>query len=136
MKKNKDKIVCVRFNPEDVKMINSIATEYGTTVSDVIRTATEGQLSKYLGSVRFVDAEQGNKIHNCAFDMMSVITETRDYLRQLYVSLNQLNHRTDLIQDPDMINRLMQTKNGIKEQFTNLDTTVKEAGDVILSILS
>lgn len=136
MKKNrKDTTVCVRFDSEDVKMINSIATEYGTTTSDVIRTATEGQLSKYLGHVKYVNPEQGNEIYTCAFNIMNDIVETRDYLRQVCVSLNQLAHRIDLQQDTDATNKLMQTKNGIREQLNKMDTTVKAAGQVVLSIL-
>ncbi|MCR5403545.1 MAG: hypothetical protein K6E91_06925 [Butyrivibrio sp.] len=129
-KPKKDTTVCVRFNPEDVKMISSIATEYGTTVSDVIRSATEGQLSKHLGSVKFVNPEQGNKIQNFSFEILKQISETHDYIRQINVSLNQLLMRIDTKNNPDVIDRLMTTKNGIKEYLQKLDVTNKEAANI------
>ena len=134
-KTKKDTTVCVRFDANDVKMLNSIATEYGTTISDVIRSATEGQLAKYLGGVKFVNAEQGNRIQNCSLEMLSQISETHDYMRQINISLNQLLMRIDTKQNPDVIGKLMTTKNGIKEQLKKMDATTKEAAQIILNIL-
>ena len=134
-KTKKDTTVCVRFDANDVKMLNSIATEYGTTISDVIRSATEGQLAKYLGNVKFVNPEQGNKIQNCSFEILKQISETHDYMRQINVSLNQLLQRIDTKQNSDVIDRLLKTKNGIKEHLREMDATTKEAANIILSIL-
>lgn len=94
-RENKDRSITVRFSKKEAEALTSIATEYNTTISDVVRCATAGELDKYLGRVKYVDPQQGKMINNNIITLGNVIMETRDHLRRIGVNLNQITRKVN-----------------------------------------
>ena len=135
-RQNKDRSITVRFSTEEAEALTSIATDYNTTISDVVRCATAGELDKYLGRVKYVDSKQGSVIKHNIFILMDAITETRDHLRRIGVNLNQIAHRVNA----GDLNALTEsgkimTKSDLDEVTQRLEKVTKEAGEIILCIV-
>ena len=94
-KHNKDRSVTVRFNHDEAEALLSIAKEYHTTLSDVVRSAAKGELDKHLSHVKFVDAEHSRIINSNIIKLGNVIQEARDHLRRIGVNFNQVARRVN-----------------------------------------
>ena len=134
-RQNKDRSITVRFSSKEAEALTSIATEYNTTISDVVRSATAGELDKYLGRVKYVDPKQGSVIKHNIFMLMDAITETRDHLRRIGVNLNQIAHRVNAgdLKALTESGKIM-TKTDLDEVTLRLEKVTKEAGEIILCI--
>lgn len=134
-RQNKDRSITVRFSSKEAGALTSIATEYNTTISDVVRCATTGELDKYLGRVKYVDPKQGSVIQHNIFTLMDAITETRDHLRRIGVNLNQIARRINAgdMKELTESGKIM-TKAELDEVTRRLEKVTREAGEIVLCI--
>ena len=134
-RENKDRSITVRFSKKEAESLSSIATEYNTTLSDVVRCATRGELDKYLGRVKYVDAKQGSVINNNIITLGNVIMETRDHLRRLGVNFNQIAKKVNagdmkaLTESGALISR-----EELDAITRRMEQATKEAGEIVLCI--
>ncbi len=94
-KQNLDRTITIRVNNEEAQKLNHLATEYGTTVSDIIRCTAQGELDKYFGRVRYVDPQQGRAISNSICKLSNSLADARDHLRRIGVNFNQVAKRVN-----------------------------------------
>ena len=131
----KDRSITVRFSSEEAEALTSIATEYNTTISDVVRCATAGELDKYLGRVKYIDLEQGKAINHNIIILANVLSETRDHLRRIGVNFNQLVHKVNAGDLKELNNKgALITKQDLNTIMHRVELVTKEVAEVITCI--
>ena len=134
-RQHKDRSITVRFSQEEAQALMTIAEEYSTTLSDVVRSAASGELDKYLGRVKYVDPQQGSVINRNIITLGNVIMETRDHLRRIGVNFNQV---AKSVSSGDMkaLNEsgALISKEELDEITRRVEQATKEAGEIVLCI--
>ncbi len=79
----------VRLGREMDKAIDELAQQFGVKWSDIVRLALADKLETYLGSLRYVDEEQGALVLANVTKIGNMIDEIRTELRRIGVNYNQ-----------------------------------------------
>lgn len=79
----------VRYPEEAMAVIRSVAAEHGCSAAELARIATCGNISRYLGSIICVDAEQGERIEKILRDILSEMEQIRRELHRIGINFNQ-----------------------------------------------
>lgn len=79
----------VRFPEEATAVIRSVAAEHGCSAAELVRIATCGNIERYLGSMVYVDAEQGKQIEGMLRGILSEMEQTRRELHRIGINFNQ-----------------------------------------------
>ena len=79
----------VRYPEGAMSIIRGVAEEHGCSAAELIRIATCGNLSKYLGGVAYVDAEQGKRIEELLREILTEMERIRRELNRIGVNFNQ-----------------------------------------------
>ncbi len=66
-----------------------LAKEFNVSISSVIRLAIENRLSDYLGTIRYIDREQGEKILDTALEISDNCRKILNNIRRIGVNYNQ-----------------------------------------------
>ena len=88
---NTDKLVplTVRFTGPAIDTIRSIAKEHGFSAAEIIRFTMDNKLKEYLGSVQFMDYDQGEEIRLGINGLTKAISEVGRELNRIGVNYNQ-----------------------------------------------
>lgn len=88
---NNDKLVplTVRFTGPAIDTIRAIAKEHGFSVAEIIRFTMDNKLKDYLGSVQFMDYDQGEEIRMGIIDLEKAIANVGRELNRIGVNYNQ-----------------------------------------------
>ena len=134
-RQTKARSITVRFSEEEARELMTIAREYNTTISDVVRCAASGELDKYLGRVKYVDPKQGSVINRNIIALGNAIMETRDHLRRIGVNFNQVA-RSVSSGDMKALNEsgALISREELDAITRRLEQATKEAGEIILCI--
>lgn len=89
----KTKSITVRFSQDEAQAFSDLADEYHMTLSEVIRSATSGELDRYLGRIKYVDKDQGRAINANIIILGNVMMDVGDQLRKIGVNFNQIARR-------------------------------------------
>ena len=89
----KTKSITVRFSQDEAQAFSDLADEYHMTLSEVIRSATLGELDRYLGRIKYVDKDQGRAINANIIILGNVMMDVGDQLRKIGVNFNQIARR-------------------------------------------
>ena len=89
MDRNVLRPITVRFTEDAWEAIRDIAESNGLSQAEVVRMATTGNLSRYLGDIRFVDQEQGEQIRSGVVDLVDTVSAIRVELNRIGVNYNQ-----------------------------------------------
>ncbi len=131
----KTKSITVRFSQDEAQAFSDLADEYHMTLSEVIRSATSGELDRYLGGVKYVDKEQGRAINTNIIILANVMMDVRDQLRRIGVNINQIARRVNA----GDINLLYESGHLVSRQeleviVQRMERAVKETGEIIQCI--
>ena len=142
----------VRFTGPAIETIKSIAKEHGFSAAEIIRFTMDNKLKEYLGSVQFMDYDQGEDIRLGIIDLEKVIASVGHELNRIGVNYNQevrLHNIAKKYGDPDnlsdRLNRskeekevLMESKafsrEEVEELFRRYEETAKKVGELICLI--
>ena len=91
----KTRSITIRFSQDEAQAFSDLANEYHMTLSDVIRSATLGELDRYLGRVKYVDRDQGQAINTNIITLGNLMMDTRDQLRRIGVNFNQIARKVN-----------------------------------------
>ena len=89
MDRNVLRPITVRFTEDAWEAIRDIAEGNGLSQAEVVRMAVAGNLSRYLGDIKFVDPKQGEQIRRCVVDLVNTVSGIRDELNRIGVNYNQ-----------------------------------------------
>ena len=81
--------ITVRFTEDAWEAIRDIAESNGLSQAEVVRMAVAGNLSRYLGDIRFVDPKQGEQIRRCVASLVDIVSAIRIELNRIGVNYNQ-----------------------------------------------
>lgn len=79
----------VRFPEDAAAIIRGVADEHGCSAAELIRIATCGNISKYLGNLYYVDAVQGTRIDETLRGILSEMEQIRRELHRIGINFNQ-----------------------------------------------
>ncbi len=147
-KMNGMKPVTVRFTPEVMSAIEEISYRHNTSKAEIVRLGFQGGLVKYLGSVEYVDANQGAEIRRLLGMRFTELSRARMELNRIGVNYNQemrlKNARAKYGNDMSLLmheeDEITNGVNSVKieelEQIVNhIDSVIKEASEVFKCIL-
>ena len=131
----KTRSITIRLSQDEAQALSDIADEYHMTLSEVIRSATSGELDRYLGGVKYVDKEQGRAINNNIIILGNMMMDVRDQLRRIGVNINQIARRVNA----GDINLLYESGHLVSRQeleviVQRMERAVKETGEIIQCI--
>ena len=81
--------ITVRFTEDAWEAIRDIAESNRLSQAEVVRMAVAGNLSRYLGDIRFVDPKQGEQIRRCVASLVDIVSAIRIELNRIGVNYNQ-----------------------------------------------
>ena len=81
--------ITVRFTEDAWEAIRDIAESNGLSQAEVVRMAMAGNLSRYLGDIKFVDPKQGEQIRRCVASLVDIVSAIRIELNRIGVNYNQ-----------------------------------------------
>ena len=84
------KVISVRLDSSVYEVIESLANEYGTSKSIIVRLALDQALEKYLGNVRYIDQRQAKKINHNIVVVGNMLEDIRKQIRMLGININQI----------------------------------------------
>ena len=89
--KKADKMVplTVRFTGAAIDAIKDIAAEHGFSAAEIIRFTMDNKLKEYLGSIQFMDYEQGKDIERCVIELTKMTQKVGQELNRIGVNYNQ-----------------------------------------------
>lgn len=79
----------VRFGKDAYEAIESVAREFNTSKADVVRRTVDGKLADFLGQVKYIDCEQGERIERNIANVGTVLSDICNQLRRIGVLYNQ-----------------------------------------------
>lgn len=79
----------IRFEESVYQALHEVASEHGLSVGMVARIAITNRLAKYLGTVRYMDYDQGKKIASQIADLANTMSAIRNELHRIGVNYNQ-----------------------------------------------
>ena len=83
------KPITVRFTEEAWEAIRDIADSNRLSQAEVVRMAVAGNLSRYLGDIKFVDPKQGEQMRSCVVGLVDIASAIRVELNRIGVNYNQ-----------------------------------------------
>ncbi len=88
---NKEKLISATVRlPESVYLhIKKLSEEFNESFSSVVRFAVEGELKKYLGTVRYINQEQATEILTAVNELTCVCRVILNEVRRIGVNFNQ-----------------------------------------------
>ena len=81
--------ITVRFTEDAWEAIRDIAESNRLSQAEVVRMAVAGNLSRYLGDIKFVDPKQGEQIRSYVVDLVDTVSAIRVELNRIGVNYNQ-----------------------------------------------
>lgn len=81
--------VTIRLPLRDKERIDNLAKSGGCSTAEIIRRSVNGNLSKYLDAIQYVDREQGEVIKKLLEKFFTEISGMRTELRRIGVNYNQ-----------------------------------------------
>ena len=81
--------VTVRFTGGAWEAIRDIAAERQVSVAELVRRAVAGNLADYLGSVKFIDSEQGEEIKAQITALFDTVSQIQMEPHRIGVNFNQ-----------------------------------------------
>lgn len=89
MEKKKKVPITIRFNPDAMNVFREMASEHHTSVAELIRVVVDNRMSEYLGTVQYLDYEQGEEILKKMCEISNQLEGMRLELNRIGVNFNQ-----------------------------------------------
>ena len=127
----------VRFTAEANKALDEIAKENGISKAQLIRYIVDNRMVDYLGSIKFIDPEQGDDIQRKVMKLMSDIADVKTELRRIGVNYNQeiktMNELKKRGIEPSVTGRL--DVDAVEKLIEKWDDSMRETGGALWLIL-
>ena len=127
----------VRFTPEANEALEEIAKENNISKAQLIRYIVDNRMVDYLGSIKFIDPEQGDDIQRKVMKLMSDIADVKTELRRIGVNYNQeiktMNELKKRGIEPSVTGRL--DVDAVEKLIEKWDDSMRETGGALWLIL-
>lgn len=128
----------VRFTAEANEALDEIAKEHNISKAQLLRYIVDNRMVDYLGSIKFIDPEQGKKIQQDIMRVMNELTAVKTELRRIGVNYNQeIKNQNQMIKSGVTVAAASGylDKQAIDKLIEKLDASMEKAGGALWRIL-
>lgn len=128
----------VRFTAEANEALDEIAKEHNISKAQLLRYIVDNRMVDYLGSIKFIDPEQGKKIQQDIMRVMNELTAVKTELRRIGVNYNQeIKNQNQMIKSGVTVAAAggYLDKQAIDKLIEKLDASMEKAGGALWRIL-
>ena len=128
----------VRFTPEANEALDEIAKENNISKAQLIRYIVDNRMVDYLGSIKFLDPEQGKNIRRDIMRVMNEVSAVKTELRRIGVNYNQeIKNQNEMLKSGVTIAAAggYLDVQAIDKLIEKLDASMEKAGGALWRIL-
>ena len=128
----------VRFTAEANKALDEIAKENNISKAQLIRYIVDNRMVDYLGSIKFLDPEQGKNIRRDIMRVMNEVSAVKTELRRIGVNYNQeIKNQNEMLKSGVTIAAAggYLDVQAIDKLIEKLDASMEKAGGALWRIL-
>lgn len=108
--------ISARINEKVDEVMKDMAQEFGVPFSQVVRLAIDGHLEKYLGTVRYIDGDQGENIQRTMAIIANELQGIRNELNKVGVNVNQVAKWNNLERQIERLNAEYKTATPVRKK--------------------
>lgn len=112
--------ISARINEKVDEVMKDMAKEFDVPFSQVVRLAIDGHLEKYLGTVRYIDGDQGEYMKRATALIANELQGIRTALNKLGVNVNQLAKWNNIDRRISLLEKQLQTANPSEQRYINM----------------
>ena len=112
--------ISARINEKVDEVMKDMAKEFDVPFSQVVRLAIDGHLEKYLGTVRYIDGDQGEYMKRATALIANELQGIKTALNKLGVNVNQIAKWNNIDRRISMLEKQLQTANPSEQRYINM----------------
>lgn len=112
--------ISARINEKVDEVMKDMAKEFDVPFSQVVRLAIDGHLEKYLGTVRYIDGDQGEYMKRATALIANELQGIRTALNKLGVNVNQIVKWNNIDRRISLLEKQLQTANPSEQRYINM----------------
>ena len=112
--------ISARINEKVDEVMKDMAKEFDVPFSQVVRLAIDGHLEKYLGTVRYIDGDQGEYMKRATALIANELQGIRTALNRLGVNVNQIAKWNNIDRRISLLEKQLQTANPSEQKYINM----------------
>ena len=112
--------ISARINEKVDEVMKDMAKEFDVPFSQVVRLAIDGHLEKYLGTVRYIDGDQGEYMKRATTLIANELQGIKTALNKLGVNVNQIAKWNNIDRRISLLEKQLQTANPAEQRYINM----------------
>lgn len=112
--------ISARINEKVDEVMKDMAKEFDVPFSQVVRLAIDGHLEKYLGTVRYIDGDQGEYMKRATALIANELQGIKTAMNKLGVNVNQLAKWNNIDRRIGLLEKQLQTANPAEQRYINM----------------
>ena len=112
--------ISARINEKVDEVMKDMAKEFDVPFSQVVRLAIDGHLDKYLGTVRYIDGDQGEYMKRATALIANELQGIKTAMNKLGVNVNQLAKWNNIDRRISLLEKQLQTANPSEQRYINM----------------
>lgn len=112
--------ISARINEKVDEVMKDMAKEFDVPFSQVVRLAIDGHLEKYLGTVRYIDGDQGEYMKRATALIANELQGIKTALNKLGVNVNQLAKWNNIDKRISLLEKQLQSANPSEQRYINM----------------
>lgn len=112
--------ISARINEKVDEVMKDMAKEFDVPFSQVVRLAIDGHLEKYLGTVRYIDGDQGEYMKRATALVANELQGIKTAMNKLGVNVNQLAKWNNIDRRISLLEKQLQTANPSEQRYINM----------------
>lgn len=112
--------ISARINEKVDEVMKDMAKEFDVPFSQVVRLAIDGHLEKYLGTVRYIDGDQGEYMKRVTALIANELQGIKTALNKLGVNVNQIAKWNNIDRRISLLEKQLQTANPAEQRYINM----------------
>lgn len=112
--------ISARINEKVDEVMKDMAKEFDVPFSQVVRLAIDGHLEKYLGTVRYIDGDQGEYMKRATALIANELQGIKTALNKLGVNVNQIAKWNNIDRRISLLEKQLQSANPSEQRYINM----------------
>lgn len=112
--------ISARINEKVDEVMKDMAKEFDVPFSQVVRLAIDGHLEKYLGTVRYIDGDQGEYMKRATALIANELQGIKTAMNKLGVNVNQLAKWNNIDRRISLLEKQLQSANPSEQRYINM----------------
>lgn len=112
--------ISARINEKVDEVMKDMAKEFDVPFSQVVRLAIDGHLEKYLGTVSYIDGDQGEYMKRATALIANELQGIKTALNKLGVNVNQIAKWNNIDRRISLLEKQLQTANPSEQRYINM----------------